>query len=362
MALPIRISETHISQESLFERLEAKEAKMAVIGLGQAGLPLALQMASKFKVIGYDINKERIAQIQHKKDPSKSLSFTNFKDKDFHPTGMSKLLELAQFYIVAIPTPVNENNTLNLIPLKKATATVARNLRQGDIVVFENSGHSGCIENILVPILEQISGLKYKEDFKVGYTPRRTTSKEKMISGCDPTALKVISKIYASVLKQDIQKTYSLTVAETIKATEDRQQGVNTINFMVTKISAALKHKKPSQKRHTILVKGITSHKNTNNIQNSKAAELSITLLKEGYNVVVQDNHVYPSKVKAHYDIELCTSTNRHFDAIILAVDHDNYKRLTYQDYLKNARIDTVFFDIRGNKKDVFPTNVYVAL
>ncbi len=441
----LKIQPQVAASNTLFDKLYRKEAKIAVVGLGYVGLPLAVHMASKFRVVGFDINQKKIEQIQQQQDPCKELSHLDFIGKDFFATDIKNLLGVAKFYIVAVPTPINNEKQPNLAPLKSATATVAEYLKKGDVVVFESTVYPGCTEEVCVPILEEISGLTYKKDFQVGYSPERInpgdtkhtfTQIKKIVSGSNQEALDVISKVYEEVVTAGIHKAPSIQVAEAAKVVENIQRDVNIglmnqlsqifseiglntsevleaagtkwnfhnyypglvgghcigvdpyylihkaaqhnvasdllkqvrntnegmIDFIVSKISKALKIKKPSCNNCKILVKGITFKENVNDIRNSKAAELCLALQRKGYTVIVQDNHAYPSEVKTHYGIELTIATNQHFDAIVLAVDHDNYKKLTYSDYLKNARMDTVFFDIKGDKKDLFPKNVYMSL
>ncbi len=441
MALSNIIRNTQFEQTNLFERLVTKEAKIAIIGLGNVGLSLAMYMASKFKVIGYDINKEKISQIQRKKDPNRTLRYS----EDFHATDMSKLLELAQFYIIAVPAPIDVAKEPNLIPLKRAIATVARNLKKGDIVVFESTVYPGCTEEICIPILEQISGLVYNKDFYVGYSPECINANDdkcpfpqikKIISASDNATLDTISKVYKSVIDADTHTVSSMRVAEAAKIVENIQRDVNIslmnqlskifnglgmntnevlraastkesfhdyypglvggkytgvdpyylihkaeemniesnllkqarstnesmVSFVVSMIIDALKSKKVKAKQPSVLVKGITFKENVNDIRNSKSAELCLALAKAGFQVVVQDNHAYASEVKKQYGFELNTRTNKIFDVIVMAVDHDNYKKLTYQDYLQNARMNTLFFDIKGDKKNIFPTSVYMSL
>ncbi len=342
MALPYSITSTRVNHETLFERLTAKETKMAVIGLGTTGLAVALQMASKFKVIGYDRDHKTISEIQLKKDPNRRLFHNDFMNKDFHPIGMSKLLELAAFFIITTPLTTNDDATLNCTALKKDVATVARHLNYGDVIVFQNNVATTFINEVCIPILEQISGLVHDTDFSTSKVPvsANTFSKDqKTISINDSYVSKVVTKVYK-------------TVTSTVE---------NDIKTIVEKINTATESSNIN-KPCSVLLKGITRKENSRNLKASYAAKLYLALSKSGYAVTVQDNHAYPSEVQKLYGIELNTRTNKHFDVIILAVDHDNYAALTYQDYLKNAKVSTLFFDVKGDKGSVFPKEKYMTL
>ncbi|WP_317041847.1 NAD(P)-binding domain-containing protein [Tenacibaculum holothuriorum] len=160
-------------RNQLFHQLKNKKENIAVVGLGYVGLPLAVHMASKFKVIGFDINAEKVMQLMQHKDPCNELSNSEFENKDIAFTVNEQILKDAKLYIVAVPTPINELKKPNLTPLKSATATIAKYLKKGDCVVFESTVFPGCTEEVCVPILERISRLKYNEDFTVGYSTRK---------------------------------------------------------------------------------------------------------------------------------------------------------------------------------------------
>ena len=163
------------------ERLANKQEKLAVIGLGYVGLPIALEFAKKISVIGFDINQERVDMMKNGEDPSKELSKEEFEGRDIHFTTSLEELKEATFYIVAVPMPIDEHNLPDLTPLLKASETVAKVLKKGDYVVYESTVYPGCTEEDCVPVLEDVSGLKYIEDFKVGYSPERITRETKNI-------------------------------------------------------------------------------------------------------------------------------------------------------------------------------------
>ncbi|GAB4123132.1 MAG: Vi polysaccharide biosynthesis UDP-N-acetylglucosamine C-6 dehydrogenase TviB [Raineya sp.] len=220
-----------ISQEII-----EKRASLAVIGLGYVGLPIALAFAKKIKVIGFDINPERIKMMQARQDPSQELSAEDFEGCDITFTHQITDLASVRFFIVAVPTPIDEHSQPNLTSLLSASATVGKVLKKGDYVVFESTVYPGCTEEDCVPILEQESGLKFLEDFKVGYSPERINPGDKehtlkniikVVSGCDAESLEEISKIYELVVEAGLHRAPSIKVAEAAKIIENTQRDVN---------------------------------------------------------------------------------------------------------------------------------------
>ena len=220
----------------LFDHLVSKKESVAVIGLGYVGLPLALHMGSKFKVVGFDVNESKVLQLMQHKDPCKELKPKDFKKKDIKFSFNDNLLNNCKFFIVAVPTPIDKYKMPQLEPLKSATAMVAKHLKKGDCVVFESTVFPGCTEEICVPILERISRLKFNIDFTVGYSPERInpgdkehtfTKIKKIVSGSNQDALKLISDVYASVVEAGIHQAESLKVAEAAKVVENIQRDVN---------------------------------------------------------------------------------------------------------------------------------------
>lgn len=213
-----------------------KKAKVAVIGLGYVGLPIALAFAKKISVIGFDINEKRVEMMRNKIDPSKELPSSEFENSDIYFTANVDDLKEARFFIVAVPTPIDEHNLPDLKPLIGASKTVAQVLKKGDYVVYESTVYPGCTEEDCVPILEDISGLKFVEDFKVGYSPERINPGDKehtitkilkVVSGCDSESLEVISKVYEIIVEPGVHKAPSIKVAEAAKIIENTQRDVN---------------------------------------------------------------------------------------------------------------------------------------
>ncbi|MEI6817322.1 MAG: nucleotide sugar dehydrogenase [Bacteroidota bacterium] len=226
--------------KNTYEQLMNKEAKLAVIGLGYVGLPIALEFAKKVKVIGFDISQERVDMMTNGVDPSGELDAGNFTGCDIHFTTSKELLKEANFFIVAVPTPIDEHKLPDLKPLLGATTTIGKVLKKGDYVVFESTVYPGCTEEDCIPLLEELSGLKFIDDFKVGYSPERINPGDKehtlaktikVVSGCDAESLDVIAKTYELVVQAGVFKASSIKVAEAAKIIENTQRDVN-IAFM----------------------------------------------------------------------------------------------------------------------------------
>lgn len=221
---------------NIYEALINKDKKMAVIGLGYVGLPIALEFARKVSVIGFDINSERIEKMKNKIDPSNELESSDFDGCDIQFTSDIKDLIEANFYIVAVPTPIDNGNNPDLRPILGASTTVGKVLKQGDYVVYESTVYPGCTEEDCVPVLEAESGLTYMEDFKVGYSPERINPGDKVhtlqsimkiSSGCDPESAEWIAKVYELVVTAGVHRAGSIRVAEAAKIIENTQRDVN---------------------------------------------------------------------------------------------------------------------------------------
>src|SRR5215813_5121593 len=164
---------------SIYTDLIEKKKKLAVIGLGYVGLPIALEFAKKISVIGFDINQNRIELMKKGIDPSNELDKEAFDACDIVFTSSLDVLRDANFFIVAVPTPVGEHNVPDLVPVQKASETVGKVIKKGDYVVFESTVYPGCTEEDCLPIIEKLSGLKSVSNFKIGYSPERINPGDK---------------------------------------------------------------------------------------------------------------------------------------------------------------------------------------
>ncbi len=221
---------------NIYERLLNKETSLSVIGLGYVGLPIALEFAKTIKVIGFDIKEDRVEMMKNHQDPSEELEAKDFENTDILFTSKPEDLKDATFHVVAVPTPIDNHNMPDLTPLLSATKTVGKILKKGDYVVYESTVYPGCTEEDCVPLLEEMSGLKFNKDFKVGFSPERINpgdkehtlrSITKIVSGSDEESLDIIAKTYEIVVDAGVHRASSIKVAEAAKIIENTQRDVN---------------------------------------------------------------------------------------------------------------------------------------
>jgi UDP-N-acetyl-D-glucosamine/UDP-N-acetyl-D-galactosamine dehydrogenase len=211
--------------------------KIGVIGLGYVGLPLAVEFGKKIDVVGFDINKERIAELTKGVDRTKEVESAELKNAK-HLTFSSSLEDLRRvnYFIVTVPTPVDEFKTPDLSPLRSASKTVGSVLKKGDIVIYESTVYPGCTEEVCVPVLESVSGLKFNVDFFCGYSPERinpgdkqhrVTTIKKVTSGSTPDVADKVDKLYNLIITAGTHKASSMKVAEAAKVIENSQRDIN---------------------------------------------------------------------------------------------------------------------------------------
>ena len=220
----------------MVQELINKKKKLAVLGLGYVGLPIALEFAKKIKVIGFDINEARLDKMRNSIDPSGELDTEAFNGCDIEFTSSIDKLREASFFIVTVPTPIDEHNLPDLKPLLGATRFIGKVLKKGDFVVYESTVYPGCTEEDCLPILEDESGLKVNADFKLGYSPERINPGDKehtitrilkVVSGSDKEALDTIASVYEIIVKAGVFRASSIKVAEAAKIIENTQRDVN---------------------------------------------------------------------------------------------------------------------------------------
>ncbi|MBL4624082.1 MAG: nucleotide sugar dehydrogenase [Flavobacteriales bacterium] len=429
----------------MYDKLINKETKLVVIGLGYVGLPIALEFAKKISVIGFDINESRVEMMKNKVDPSEELSASDFEDCDIHFTANIDDLKEATFFIVAVPTPIDESNLPNLTPLISASKTVGQVLKKGDYVVYESTVYPGCTEDDCVPVLEQVSGLKFRDDFKLGYSPERINPGDKehtlrsiikVVAGCCEESLDTIVKTYELVVDAGIHKASSIKVAEAAKIIENTQRDVNIAlinelsiifnrldintydvleaagskwNFL--KFSPGLvgghcigvdpyylTHKARQTGYHAkvinsgryvndsmgfyigkqtvkkilaqgknimdakILVMGTTFKEDVSDIRNSKVCDVVKELESFSANVEVIDPHADKKAVEREYGYTLIDEIGSNYDAVIVAVNHEEYRNLT-EDFFKSIMSDKgVLVDIKGIYKNEITDLTYWSL
>jgi len=416
----------------ILEKIINKQSKLGVIGLGYVGLPIALEFARKIKVVGFDINAERVELMKNNIDPSEELTAKDFEGCDIEFTHKLEDLEDVNFFIVAVPTPIDEYNQPNLKPLLNASKTVGKVLKKGDYVVFESTVYPGCTEDDCIPVLEKHSGLKFIEDFKVGYSPERINPGDKehtitkilkVVSGCDDESLHVISKVYELIIEPGVHRASSIKVAEAAKIIENTQRdlnialmnelsiifnriGINTFevleaagtkwNFLPFKPGLVGGHcigvdpyyltfkaegvgyharvinsgryvndsmgfyvAKQTVKRilakgknisgSRILLMGATFKENVSDIRNSKVCDVVKELQSYRVDVDVVDPHADSKELFHEYHFGLAENgISGKYDAVILAVNHDEYVALDER-YFKGIMSEGgLFVDVKG--------------
>ena len=225
----------------LYNKLKAREEKLSLIGLGYVGMPIAVAFSCKgIDVVGFDLNERKIELYQKGIDPTREVGAEVISQSKVKFTADEKMLREAKFHIVAVPTPVNDDHTPDLSPVKGASKILGRNLTQGSVVVFESTVYPGGTEEVCVPILEKESGLVCGVDFKIGYSPERINPGDKVhrletitkiVSGMDEETLDCVAKVYEIVVDAGVHRAESIKVAEAAKVIENSQRDIN-IAFM----------------------------------------------------------------------------------------------------------------------------------
>jgi len=411
--------------------LRTKKKAVSVIGLGYVGLPLALELAKKFRVIGFDISEPRVEMMKRGEDPSEELEAADFLNKDILFTTKTEDLADAAFHIVAVPTPVDESRTPNLSPLIGASTTVGKVLSQGDIVVYESTVYPGCTEEDCVPILEKESGLTFGEDFTVGYSPERINPGDKehtvanilkIVSGSNAATLEVVSGIYGDIITAGIYEAKSIKVAEAAKVIENSQRDVNIsfvnelsiifskmgidtqdvleaagtkwnflpfrpglvgghcisvdpyyllhksvaigydplviasgrrINdrmpaFIAKELVQALLKEDKNPKSCKVLMLGVTFKENVADIRNSKVIDVVRELMDFGINVHLYDPFASPNEVAHEYGLTMTDEIGKDYDAIVVAVAHEEFKTKTLADFRNVSKDQLLLFDLKA--------------
>jgi UDP-N-acetyl-D-galactosamine dehydrogenase len=429
----------------MYEELLGKKEKLAVIGLGYVGLPIALEFAKKIKVIGFDINAKRVEMMRNKIDPSQELESSAFDGCDIEFTNDLEVLKQAKFYIVAVPTPVDEHNVPDLVPIQRASETIGKVVKKGDYIVFESTVYPGCTEEDCLPIIEKLSGLKNITDFKLGYSPERINPGDKehtlssiikVVSGCDAESLDVIAKVYELVVKAGVHKASSIKVAEAAKIIENTQRDLNialmnelsiifdrmnintyevleaagtkwnflrfqpglvgghcigvdpyylthkskelgydsqvilagrVINdgmagYVAKKVLQHIIQNSGNVKNAKVLVMGATFKENVSDIRNSKVADVVKELQSYSLNVHVTDPHAESAELKHEYGFELTPELANDYDAVIVTVPHNDYKKLDDQYFAGITKDHAMIADLKGIYRNNIKNRTYWSL
>ena len=415
----------------MYSSIVNKESKLAVIGLGYVGLPIALAFAKKISVIGFDINAERIELMRKGIDPSNELDPVEFENSDIYFTHKLDELKEARFFVVAVPTPIDSFNLPDLTPLIKASETVGKVLKKGDYVVYESTVYPGCTEDDCIPVLERVSGLKWKEDFHVGYSPERINPGDKehtlsrvikVVSGDSADSLEEIAKTYELVVDAGVHRAASIKTAEAAKIIENTQRdlnialmnelsvifgkmGINTYdvleaagtkwNFLkfspglvgghcigvdpyyLTHKSAQLGYhakvitsgreindymgahvarqivkkliaKGVALKGARVLILGVTFKENVSDIRNSKVIDVIREFESYGLQVDAIDPHADKAEFQHEYNFNLSANAEGKYDAVVLAVAHNEYKGQNAEYFESLLNENAVFADLKG--------------
>lgn len=227
--------------KNLYDKIKTKEESISLVGLGYVGMPIAIEFAKRgISVLGFDVNKSKIETYKAGIDPTHEVGDEAIKTTTVKFTADEADLKNAKFHIVAVPTPVNDDHTPDLTPIKGASHIIGRNLTKGSVVVYESTVYPGVTEDICLPILEEESGLKCGVDFKIGYSPERINPGDKIhrlntitkiVSGMDAETLECIAKVYEIVVDAGVHRAQSIKVAEAAKVIENSQRDIN-IAFM----------------------------------------------------------------------------------------------------------------------------------
>jgi len=408
--------------------------KIAIIGLGYVGLPLAIEFGKKYKTIGFDININRIQALQHGNDHTQEADLQGLQEVTSKQDGLSfsnniEDIKQSNVFIVTVPTPIDQFKAPDLKPLLKASEMIGTVLKKNDIVIYESTVYPGCTEEDCVPILEKTSGLTFNLDFFCGYSPERInpgdkvntlTKIKKVTSGSTPEIATVVDDLYKSIITAGTHKAPSIKVAEASKAIENAQRDVNISfvnelalifdrigidtndvieaaatkwNFLKYKPGLVgghcigvdpyyLAHKAESlgyhpqvilsgrrvndnmgmfvankviklmiKKGHKIdgskaLILGITFKENCPDIRNSRVIDIYKELIQFGVQVDMYDPHADKEEVKKEYGVDLNDAVVEQYDALILAVAHDAFLKLDYQQ-LKNG-YKAIIFDTKA--------------
>lgn len=414
-----------------------KEIKIAVIGLGYVGLPLARLLSTKYKTVGYDMNPTRVESLMTGHDATLEVSDEllqgAIKNGFVCTTDIEKIRD-CNFYVVAVPTPVDKNNHPDLKPLWGASETVGKVINKGDIVVYESTVYPGVTEEECLPVVEKVSGLKFNVDFFAGYSPERinpgdklhTVEKiKKVTSGSTPEIADVVDGVYNSVLVNGTHKAPSIKVAEASKIIENSQRDVNIAfmnelakifnamgidtndvieaasskwnfiklkpglvgghcisvdpyyliqkaqvygvlprvmfsarrlndgmgDYVANQVIKCMNKKGILVKDSKILILGITFKENCPDIRNTKVVDIYHTLQEYTSNIVVYDPWADAGRVNKEYKIKLSTNSlndlKGKFDAVILAVAHNQFKECNVRELLSDTN-KGVLYDVKG--------------
>lgn len=406
--------------------------KIAVIGLGYVGLPLAVEFGKKQPVVGFDINRSRVDELLSGKDSTLEVSPEELTKASLLKFSSSiEDIKDSDIYIVTVPTPIDESNAPDLTPLRKASSMLAKVIKPNDIVIYESTVYPGATEEVCIPIIEKESGLKFNVDFFAGYSPERInpgdkintlTKIKKITSGSTPEIAKIVDDLYRSIIIAGTHSASSIKVAEAAKVIENTQRDLNIAiinefakifnilgidtqevldaagtkwNFLpfkpglvgghcisvdpyylthkakevgyqpevilagrrindgmgqytATQLVKAVSKRKIHVDEGRVLVLGFTFKGDCPDVRNTKIVDMIKELRSFNMNVDVYDHWADPQEVKHEYGIELISELkDGYYDAIVLAVDHSDYKNWGEEKIRKLGKDNHVLYDVK---------------
>jgi len=409
-----------------------ENTKIAMIGLGYVGLPLAVEFGKRYTTVGFDINRPRIDELKSGHDHTLEVSDEELAEADkLSYTADIEEIKSCNIYIVTVPTPINEYKQPDLSPLEKASALLGKVIKQNDIVIYESTVYPGATEEVCIPILEQVSGLKFNENFYVGYSPERinpgdkehrVTNILKVTSGSTPAIAEQVDQLYKSIITAGTHKASSIKVAEAAKVIENTQRDVNIalinelalifnrlgidteevliaagtkwnflpfrpglvgghcigvdpyyltykaqsigynpeiilsgrrINdgmgeYVVSRLIKLMLQKRIHVQQSDVLIMGLTFKENCPDLRNTRVVDIIKELETYGVNIHVYDPWVDPEEAVAEYGIKpVATLEDGKFDAIVLAVSHEQFKKMDIKQVRALGKPDSVIYDLK---------------
>jgi len=409
-----------------------KDTKIAIIGLGYVGLPLAIEFGKVFETLGFDTNKSRIDELLIGKDSTREVSLDELKESPMlRYTNRVEDIESCNIFIITVPTPIDKLNNPNLVPLKQASEDVGKFLKKGDIVIYESTVYPGATEEVCVPILEQFSKLEYNKDFYCGYSPERInpgdkthrlTMIKKVTSGSTEEVADKVDALYGKIINAGTYRAESIKIAEAAKVIENTQRDVNialinelarffnkleidtesvlkaagtkwnflpfvpglvgghcigvdpyyltykasevgfdpkmilsgrTVNndmgsYIAIEVSKLMTKKRINLVDANVLIMGLAFKENSPDIRNSGVARLVTTLESFNCTVHVYDPLIDKAEAKKEFNIDLLSKPDlSKYDAIILAVAHDEFKALSLKEIKSYGTPNHVLYDVK---------------
>ena len=409
-----------------------KDTKIAIIGLGYVGLPLAIEFGKIYETLGFDTNKSRIDELLMGKDSTREVTFEDLNNSSMlRYTNRVEDIENCNFFIITVPTPIDKLNNPNLVPLQEASEAVGRFLKKDDIVIYESTVYPGATEEVCVPILEQFSNLKYNQDFYCGYSPERInpgdkthrlTMIKKVTSGSTEETADRVDALYAKIINAGTYRAESIKIAEAAKVIENTQRDVNIAlinelarffnkldidtesvlkaagtkwnflpfvpglvgghcigvdpyylthkagevgfdpkmilsgravnddmgSYIAIEVSKLMTKKRINLVDANVLIMGLAFKENSPDLRNSGVARLVTTLQSFNCSVQVYDPWIDKKEAKKEFNIELLDRPEKgKYDAIILAVAHDDFKELSLKEIKSYGTSNHVLYDVK---------------